>query len=164
MTGETAAPTGLPKVRACGVIVFRNRPEFSFLLMRHRHRFDLPKGHMEHGETDLECALREMEEETGIPRDLVDIDPQFRYEEVYYPFEARFGPGQVEKTLVIFLGWIKTDPVIRPTEHGGFEWRKWSPPHDIQRFTVNPLLASLEKYFSPQHGLGQVGDTSTPAG
>ena len=141
----------LPQVRACGVVLFRSHPDFSFLLMRHRHRFDLPKGHLENGETDIECALREMEEETGIPRADVELDPQFRFEEVYYPYEARFGPGQVEKTLVIFLGFIRRDPKIRPTEHGGYEWRKWHPPHNIQKFTINPLLAKLEEHFTGRH-------------
>ena len=70
------------QVKSCGVIVFRRMPELSFLLMKHSHRYDLPKGHMEEGETELETALREMWEETGIPIDEVKLDPEFRYEEV----------------------------------------------------------------------------------
>ncbi len=39
----------------------------SRLLMIHRNgRWDLPKGHWEEGETIKECAVREVEEETGV--------------------------------------------------------------------------------------------------
>ncbi len=39
----------------------------SRLLMIHRNgRWDLPKGHWEEGETIEECAVREVEEETGV--------------------------------------------------------------------------------------------------
>jgi bis(5'-nucleosidyl)-tetraphosphatase len=135
-------------VKSCGVILFRRNPELSFLLMKHPHRFDLPKGHVEQGETEIECALREMWEETGIPIDQVTLDPTFRYEEVYYPIEPRFGSERVEKTLVIFIGWVENVGEIVVTEHGGHEWRAWKPPHNIQKFTINPLLAAVQNHFS----------------
>jgi 8-oxo-dGTP pyrophosphatase MutT (NUDIX family) len=135
------------QVKSCGVLVFRRQPEFSFLLMKHTHRFDLPKGHIESGETEIQCALREMWEETGIVADKVALDPVFRYEEMYYPVEPRFGTERVEKTLVIFLGMIDRADEIQVTEHGGHEWRRWHPPHHIQKYTLNPLLAAVESHF-----------------
>lgn len=134
------------RVKSCGVILFRRQPELAFLLMRHAHRFDLPKGHVEPGETELECALRETQEETGI--DCVTLEPDFRYEETYYPVEPRFGTERVEKTLVIFLGWVEGAEPICVTEHQGHEWRRWQPPHDIQKHTLNPLLAVVEAHFA----------------
>lgn len=141
----------MQKVRACGVLVFRRQPEPSFLVMKHARRLDLPKGHLEPGETEQECALREMTEETGIPASAVQLDPDFRYEEVYYPYEARFGPGRVEKTLVVFLGWLLEDHPIRLTEHIGYDWLKWNPPHKLQKYTLDPLLAQLAEYFQARH-------------
>jgi 8-oxo-dGTP pyrophosphatase MutT (NUDIX family) len=135
------------RVKSCGVLLFRRVPELSFLLMKHTHRFDLPKGHIEAGETEVECALREMWEETGVPIDRVTLDPEFRYEEMYYPIEPRFGTERVEKTLVIFVGWIHQFDQIQVSEHGGHEWRKWAPPHVIQKHTINPLLAAVESHF-----------------
>lgn len=142
------------QVKSCGVILFRRQPELSFLLMKHPHRFDLPKGHIEPGETEIECALREMWEETGVPMDHVTLDPEFRFEEMYHPIEPRFGTERVEKTLVIFLGWVDRVDDIQVTEHGGHEWRRWNPPHQIQRFTINPLLEQVELHFAAR-GIGR---------
>jgi bis(5'-nucleosidyl)-tetraphosphatase len=136
------------QVKSCGVIMFRKEPALEFLLMKHSHRFDLPKGHLEPGETEIECALREMWEETGVPMDQVTLDPDFRYEETYYPIEPRFGSERVEKKLVIFLGWVGQIGEIQVTEHGGHEWRRWNPPHSIQKYTINPLLAAVEAHFA----------------
>jgi bis(5'-nucleosidyl)-tetraphosphatase len=141
----------MQKVKACGVLVFRRTPQPEFLVMKHRHRYDLPKGHLEVGETDRECALREMWEETGIPRDSIELDPDFVYQEVYYPYEARFGPGRVEKTLIVYLGWLLQEHPIVVTEHVGYDWLPWKPPHKVQRYTFDPLLAKLENFFHERH-------------
>ena len=66
-------------VRSCGVLVFRREPTLSFLLMRHADRYDLPKGHVENNETDLECAIRELEEESGLTTEIVRLVSDFEY-------------------------------------------------------------------------------------
>ncbi|GIX03912.1 MAG: DNA mismatch repair protein MutT [Planctomycetaceae bacterium] len=137
----------LPKVKACGVLVFRRKPVPAFLVLKHSRRLDLPKGHLEHGESETECALREMSEETGLPASAVELAPDFRYQEVYYPYEPQYGGGRVEKTLVVFLGWLLAEHPIITTEHRGYEWIKWNPPHQLQRYTFDPLLSKLEEYF-----------------
>jgi 8-oxo-dGTP pyrophosphatase MutT (NUDIX family) len=57
-------------VRAAGGVVVRPRPDGSLeVLLVHRPRYGdwtLPKGKAETGESDKECALREVEEETGL--------------------------------------------------------------------------------------------------
>ncbi len=136
------------RLKSCGVILFRREPELSFLLMKHPDRWDLPKGHVDEGESDLECALREMEEETGIPREAVKIDEDFRFSETYYPIYDRFPGETIEKTLVVFLGWLEKDRPLILTEHAGHEWFPWNPPHQIQKNTIDPLLKDVERYFS----------------
>jgi bis(5'-nucleosidyl)-tetraphosphatase len=73
-----------------------------FLLMKHAPRYDLPKGHMERylsclpycylpsltccsGETEIQTALRELREETGLTAEQVKIDPTFMWTDTYYP-------------------------------------------------------------------------------
>ena len=45
------------------------------LLIELRHRWDLPKGHIEAGESESEAALREVEEETGVVAEIVGNEP-----------------------------------------------------------------------------------------
>ena len=140
----------MQQVKSCGFILFkgeRTHPQKSFLLMKHLDRYDLPKGHIEPGESDLECALREMTEETGILASAVTIEPNFQYRSVYYPQYARFNNEIIEKTLIIFLGWVDTPTVIPSSEHLGYEWIDWQPPHQIQVQTIDPLLAEVSVYF-----------------
>jgi bis(5'-nucleosidyl)-tetraphosphatase len=148
----------MKQVKSCGFILFksvgiasedenRSEPQKSFLLMKHRERYDLPKGHVEPGESDLECALRETNEETGIPASAIEIEPDFEYRSIYYPQYARFNNEIVEKTLIIFMGWVDPQTSITTTEHLGYKWIKWHPPHQIQSQTIDPLLAEVDAYF-----------------
>jgi 8-oxo-dGTP pyrophosphatase MutT (NUDIX family) len=134
-------------IKSCGVLLVRGRPPREFLLMKHPDRFDLPKGHIDPGETETECALREMAEETGIGRDDIQLDPGFRFTTTYYVRPARFGFARCEKTTVIFLGYLLRDVNVVTTEHQGFIWCPWNPPHIIQSQTIDPLLASLDAYL-----------------
>ncbi len=139
-----------PDLKACGVLLVQGDPVQSFLLMRHSDRWDLPKGHVDGDETDLECALREMEEETGLSRDDIQIDPDFKYINQYHVQYKRTKGKKMLKELIIFLARIETIPKIDVTEHEGFQWFNWSPPHSIQKNTIDPLLAQLEKFWDAE--------------
>ena len=137
--------------RSCGFLIVTGSPVKSFLLMQHADRWDLPKGHVDPGETDLECALRELEEETGFVESQLTIVPEFLFEQRYTVSSNRYtGSGnrdQVEKTLLIFLA--KVDEPHKPvvTEHIGFEWIDWKPPHRIQKRTIDPVLSHLAEHL-----------------
>jgi 8-oxo-dGTP diphosphatase len=65
----------LEPVRAAGGVVAREADGIVEVVVVHRPKYDdwtLPKGKAEDGESDEECALREVEEETGLVCDLVD--------------------------------------------------------------------------------------------
>ncbi len=57
-------------VKASGVVAWRRKATGDIeVLLIHRPRYDdwsVPKGKLDAGESDEECAIREMEEETGI--------------------------------------------------------------------------------------------------
>ena len=84
--------------------------------MRHADRWDLPKGHVDEGETELECALRELEEETSIRSHYIVGDPNFRFT-IEYPVERK---GETfDKRLIVFLAQLVHPTEIVPTEHVG---------------------------------------------
>jgi bis(5'-nucleosidyl)-tetraphosphatase len=141
-----------PPVKSCGFLITRGNPIREFLLMRHDDRWDLPKGHVDAGETELECALRELVEETGIQADDIEMVPDFRFTQQYPVFDKRRG-GKCDKTLVIFLATLKREVKIAATEHIGYEWFAWKPPHQIQKRTIDPLLAAVAEFFARRsHG------------
>ena len=81
--------------RSCGAVLYRltdGAPQYVLVL---GSDWGFPKGHMEAGETELETALREVWEETGVD---ALLDPAFRETEEYEL------PGKgVRKQVVYFL-------------------------------------------------------------
>ncbi len=137
----------MKKRRSCGILLVRGDPVKEILLLNHPTRLDVAKGRVEPGETDIECALREMEEETGITAADVELDPDFRFV-LRYMMPPKPGKGDREKTLVMFLGHLKRRVPIVLTEHVDYEWLPWNPPHRIQKKTIDPLLAHLEEFLA----------------
>lgn len=142
----------MAELKSCGVLVVRGKPIREFLLMRHADRWDLPKGHLDPGETEIECALRELEEETGLRSEDIELDPVFRFEQRYLVRRQETGDLWRPKSLVVFLGRLREDREIIATEHIGFEWFPWNPPHTIQQQTIDPLLAAVETHLSGRSG------------
>ena len=84
---EAAGEDGV--VRAAGGVVVRDDGR---VLVVHRPKYDdwtFPKGKADPGESDEECALREVREETGLECVLEDELPQTRY------FDSRGRPKRV---------------------------------------------------------------------
>ena len=87
-------------VRAAGGVVLRDGPSGREVLLVHRRRYDdwtLPKGKCEPGETDEDCALREVEEETGFACELDDELPSTEYVDAQGPAEARALLGDADR-------------------------------------------------------------------
>ena len=68
----------MKEVMSCGILLFRKKTHKQFLIMQHASRWDLPKGHVDPGETKRECALREFTEETGIDAESIKLIKGFR--------------------------------------------------------------------------------------
>jgi bis(5'-nucleosidyl)-tetraphosphatase len=134
-------------VRSCGFLIIRGNPVREFLLMRHHDRWDIPKGHVDEGESDMQCALRELDEETGIKAQDIEVVPGFRFTLQYLVYDKHVG-GQATKTLIVFLARLNREVEIAATEHVGYEWFPWNPPHQIQTRTIDPLLAALANFLT----------------
>lgn len=139
-------------VRAAGILLIHSADEpQEFLLMRHPHRWDLPKGHCEAGESWIEKALRETTEETGIDRRHITLDPEFSFDLCYPVTYRRYGNQRFDKQVRYFIGYLNEKPSLTLTEHESASWFGWHPPHRIQAQTIDPVLAAAEKHFNRSH-------------
>lgn len=145
MTSESSA------VSAAGILLMtRGGDEHrapQFLLMQHPNRWDLPKGHAEPGESLEQTALRETQEETGIPASQISLDPDFRFSVSYPVTYRKHGDRVFQKTVHYFLGFLDDVPEVCCTEHIGYKWFPWNPPHKIQAQGIDPLLAAVEQHL-----------------
>ncbi len=94
---------------SAGAVVFtRCGEEIFYLLMRSmKGVYGFPKGHIEAGETELEAAVREIREETGVEVKFVD---GFRMEEEH-PIPSK--PGII-KHVTYYLAECAPDAVPSP--------------------------------------------------
>lgn len=79
--------------KSCGCIVLNNKNQV-LLIHHNKGHWDFPKGHVEEGETEVQTAIREVKEETGID---VEVNEKYRYTTKYSPKE------DVIKEVVFFL-------------------------------------------------------------
>ena len=96
--------------KSCGALVYRkNRSQIELLLIKNRYggHWSFPKGHVEGQETEIQTALREVKEETGID---INIQKGFRQMVEYYP------KPNIRKQVVYFLGEAKTTQFKRQEE------------------------------------------------
>lgn len=138
------------EIKASGILLFRwNRQnDREFLLMQHSDRWDLPKGHVDPDETLLEAAFREVREETGLTPEKYRLIFDYKYSETYLPTYPDVKEGEVKKTLTIFVAMLKAEFnnfKITLTEHIGYQWFLWDPPHSIQAQTIDLLLEDIHQ-------------------
>ena len=88
------------KELSCGIIVYHKSGEgLKFLVLKHREgHWAYAKGHVEGKETEMETAMRELKEETGMT---VTPDPNLRLVTHYEPKPS------VSKDVVYFCGEAK---------------------------------------------------------
>ena len=109
----------MEKEKSCGCIVIDNG---KVLLIQHlKGHWDIPKGHMEAGETEQETALREVKEETGVD---VEIISDKRYtleytvengnlkEVVYFIAKKIGGDEKAQETEVSEIRWLAFDEAV----------------------------------------------------
>ncbi|MEX2587863.1 MAG: NUDIX hydrolase [Actinomycetota bacterium] len=106
-------------VRAAGGVVVSGPDDGRLVLVVHRPKYDdwsFPKGKLDEGETEQQCALREVREETGLScsilRELSStqyLDPQGAPKTVRYwlmsPVSGSFEPNsEVDRAIWVDLG------------------------------------------------------------
>lgn len=116
-------------VRAAGGIVTRD--DGKMLLILRNNRWDLPKGKVETGETLLQAALREVEEETGIknqPLGHSAIQPL----KTYHIFNL-YGGWHLKQTTWFPMAVVDSTAVGNPQQEEGITAVEWVTPDEWHR-------------------------------
>ncbi len=135
--------------KSCGGLIYRERDgRTELLLLKHRcgGHWSFPKGHMESGETEMQTALREIREETGLT---VFLRDGFREAVEYSP-----KPG-VKKQVVYFIGFTLNESTLHPQEEEVSEitWMEIDRAYDMVTFRNDKNLIQGAKKYIERRGM-----------
>lgn len=126
--------------KSCGALVFRRfHGNTELLLIKHANggHWSFPKGHVEAGETEVETALREIKEETGID---VIIDPSFREVISYSPKK------DTQKDVIYFIARAQNyDYTPQEEEIAQIKWVEINRAHTILTYDNDKQLVNKAK-------------------
>lgn len=110
--------------KTIGLVVFKREGRgVRYLLLHHGGEYwNFPKGRQEFGETEIETALRELKEETGISK--ITLVDGFK-DEYDYDFDSEIKDDHREKIYkkaIWFMGEVTDDQIKISNEHINFGW------------------------------------------
>lgn len=132
----------MPQERSAGVVIYRiidNEP--FFLLIRYGWgHWGFSKGMIESGESELEAAIREATEETGLLkfRFIESFEEKIEY---FYIKERK----TIHKEVIYFLAETKENDVILSFEHSEYEWLNFSKAKERLSFENDKRILKLAK-------------------
>lgn len=136
--------------KSCGALVYRKKQDkYELLLIKHRcgGHWSFPKGHVEAGENELQTALREIKEETGLD---VRLHEGFRQSVEYFP------KPHVKKQVVYFLGSPKSDDTVTRQEEEISEYR-WCLLDEADGYVTfkndKNLINAAKRFLATQAGM-----------
>ena len=130
--------------KSCGAVVY-NPKKHSFLIIKMLNgNWGFPKGHTEDQETDIQTAIREVMEETGINIEILD---GFKKSIKYIPFP------EVLKEVIFFIGITKEEKVtIDKDEIEDYMWCSYEEAlkmitYKPQRDVMESSLKFIKNYY-----------------
>lgn len=130
---------------SAGFILFKGGENRKYLLLKHGIDYwNFPKGKLESGESDLDAAKRELNEETGI----TNIEIIDGFEDTFgYSFLVK--EGLIKKVVKIFLAKYLKGSINLSNEHEEYEWFVFEDALNILKFNnIRNSLKVADKYLS----------------
>lgn len=134
---------------AYGIVVVIKEDEYKFLILMQDKEFinwSFPKGGVEEGETPMETAMRELEEETGITS--IEILDCPMIDEVYHYESDGKNVSRVNK---YFVGIVKSKDVkIQEGEIYEYKWATYEEAKNtfvFKKETRTMVLEQAQKYL-----------------
>lgn len=130
---------------SAGIVTYRNTKKETLYLLLHYPggHWDLPKGHLEENENELEAAIRELEEETGITD--IKVNSEFQTK-IHYQFT--FKKTDIDKTVTFFVGETKEEDINISHEHKGFVWLPLKEA--LEKITYSQARSAFKKAHAHQ--------------
>jgi len=131
--------------KSAGAVIFNETlgERYYLLLLYDAGHWDFPKGGIEQGESELDAVIREVREETGIT-DLKLIEG-FR-QTISYQFKST--EGEINKTVVFYLGNTSTFKVTLSHEHRAYAWLKFEDALEQLTFdTARSVLKVAHRFL-----------------
>lgn len=138
---------GAQEVSAGGIVFRRSPGGPEFLLLKYgAGHWDFPKGHLEEGETALQAAKREIQEETSIPPEAQDFILGFKDIVSYF---YRRGPALVKKDVHFFIVEVPPEQGVKVShEHLEHAWLAPDKAEERLTFkTARDLLRSARRFL-----------------
>jgi len=125
----------MPVEKSAGAIIFHKNKKIEYLLLhypsgsrtskprsrvtslRGRDYWDLPKGHIEKGEKEIDAVKREVQEETGL-EDIKIIDGFKEWIKYFFRHKNK----TIFKMVTFYLAETKTKNIKISPEHIGYKW------------------------------------------
>jgi ADP-ribose pyrophosphatase YjhB (NUDIX family) len=129
---------------AAGGLVFNEKNE---LLMIFRHgKWDLPKGKLNAGESIENCAVREVEEETGV----TNIQLKKLIGKTYHEYFDKWVEADVIKEICWYLMKVTDSKVLTPQTEEDIEEVIWADERMIEQCLENtyPNIIEIIKILS----------------
>ena len=137
--------------KSAGAVVYRisDAGDVLFLLLQSAagKPWGFPKGKMHRGESEVEAALREIAEESGLTN--MTLDEQFRLSVSY---QYRRGRIRVKKEVIYFLTRTDTSTIQLSSEHVAYRWAPYAYAMKLVLFENSRLvLRKAYEQINAQH-------------
>jgi len=142
----------MPVEKSAGAVIFRKANNKIYYLLLHypsttrgaeKDYWDLPKGHIEKGEKEIDTVKREVEEETGL-KDIEFVKGFKEWIKYFFKYQGK----TIFKIVTFYLLKTKEKKVKVSFEHLGYDWLPFKETMEKLTFgNAKEILKKADKFL-----------------